>query len=94
MDASELLQQAQRGSGGQSTADTGLLLGMSMWGLMASLLFSGAGFIYFKYGKSTGNMPAMVCGIILMVYPYFVTNTIAMVAAGAVLLLLPKLINR
>ena len=48
--------------------------------LALSLLFSGAGFVLFSFGKKTGKMPHLVAGLALMCCPYFITNIIAMAA--------------
>jgi hypothetical protein len=94
MDTADIMQRLQRGSGQQPQAETGVFMGLSMWGILASLLSAGIGFAYFKYGRTTNNTPMVVCGVLLMAYPYFVTNTLAIVLIGAALTLLPKLINR
>jgi len=65
--------------------DTSMLL----WGL----LFGSIGMGYFLYGKKRANPVARYSGIALMVYPYFVSSTVALVAIGVVLMLLPKYIK-
>ena len=67
------------------SAAKGYLFGMSMWGLLASLLFSMAGLFYFKRGKSESDIPMLLCGVALMAYPYFVQNPIPLFAIGTVL---------
>jgi hypothetical protein len=57
--------------------------------LLLSLLIGSVGFVCFAYGKRQGRFPQMLAGIILAVYPYFVSNLMAMAAiAVAVLVLL------
>ena len=56
-----------------------------MAGLLGGFLFSGIGFIAFKYGRSRGGTRAMALGVALMVYPYFMPNTVAVYAVGAAL---------
>jgi hypothetical protein len=56
--------------------------------LLLSLLFSSIGFVFFAYGKKQSRFPHMVAGIMLMIYPYFVSNLIAMTAVGTVIIAL------
>lgn len=58
-----------------------------------SLLFSSIGLGYFIYGKRQRHPVALVCGVGLMVFPYFVSNTLLLVVAGGLLLGLPYFIN-
>lgn len=74
--------QAAQGVAGNQPANDSLLFGMSVWGFVAGLIFSGIGFIYFRYGKSSGDWKAMLAGIALLVYPYFVQNTAYIIVAG------------
>ena len=55
--------------------------------IIASVIFGSIGLAAFIYGKKQMNFKALVIGIILMVYPYFVANTIAVYSIGAVLTL-------
>jgi hypothetical protein len=54
--------------------------------LIASIVVSGIGFVFFSYGKKMKRMPQIVLGLVLMGYPYVVTNVIAMLAIAAVLI--------
>jgi hypothetical protein len=54
--------------------------------LLLSLLFSSVGFVLFVYGKKQSRIPHMTGGVLLMVYPYFVSNLIAMAAVGVAIL--------
>jgi hypothetical protein len=56
-----------------------------LWGL----LFGSLGLGFFVYGKKQKAVIPMVCGIGLMVYPYFISNTYALVAIGCVLTAVP-----
>lgn len=56
-----------------------------LWGLV----FSSIGLGYFIYGKKQRSIVPLVCGIALMVYPYFVANAYALVGTGAVLAAIP-----
>ena len=41
------------------------------------------------YGKRQRAVVPLVCGVCLMIFPYFVSNTILLVAIGAALMALP-----
>lgn len=54
--------------------------------LALSFLIGGIGTVAFVYGKRQGRMPAMLAGIVLVVFPYFVSSLLAMtLIAGGVL---------
>ncbi|HXH71432.1 MAG TPA: hypothetical protein VNI58_01285 [Mariprofundaceae bacterium] len=55
------------------------------WGL----LFGSIGFGFFLYGKRQKAIVPLVCGLLLMGFPYFVSNTMALVAIGALLMAIP-----
>jgi predicted membrane protein len=65
--------------------DTGTLL----WGL----LFSSIGLGFFLYGKKQRAIVPLVCGLALMVYPYFVANNLVLVAIGVVLVVIPYFVR-
>ena len=56
-----------------------------LWGLF----FSSIGFGFFLYGRKQRAVVPVVCGIALMIYPYFIPNVIALVAIGIVLAAIP-----
>ena len=56
-----------------------------LWGL----LFSSIGLGFFIYGRKQRAVVPAVCGIALMVYPYFVPNTWALIGIGIGLAALP-----
>jgi len=56
-----------------------------LWGL----LFSSIGLGFFLYGKKQRAVVPLVCGLALMIYPYFIPNVFAMVAVGVVLAAVP-----
>ena len=60
-----------------------------LWGL----LFSSIGLGFFIYGKKQRNVVPLVCGIALMVYPYFISNTLALVAIGVALVCVPYFVR-
>ncbi len=51
--------------------------------LIASMLFGSVGFVAFMYGKRQMLPKTMVLGVLLMVYPYFISNTVAVYLIGA-----------
>jgi hypothetical protein len=55
------------------------------WGL----LFGSVGFGYFLYGKKQAAVVPLVCGIALMIFPYFVSNALILVVVGIALAALP-----
>lgn len=59
------------------------------WGL----LFGSIGLGFFLYGKKQRSPIPMVCGLALMIYPYFIGNTLLLVAIGVVLMAIPYFIR-
>jgi hypothetical protein len=53
--------------------------------LLASLVPSSIGLVAFMYGKRQGRVPHIAVGLVLMVYPYFVSNIPLMFAIAGVL---------
>lgn len=62
---------------------------MSSTAMLWSVLFGSIGMGYFVYGKKQGNTVTLVVGLGLMVFPYFVTNILATVLVGVLLLAVP-----
>ncbi len=58
---------------------------MNAANLFASIIFGSIGFGAFLYGKKQASAKLMIIGILLMVYPYFVSNRIALYAIGFLL---------
>jgi hypothetical protein len=56
-----------------------------LWGL----LFGSIGLGFAIYGRKQRTVVPLVCGLGLMIYPYFVSNTIVLVAIGIVLIAIP-----
>jgi hypothetical protein len=56
--------------------------------LITSLLVSGVGFVLFEYGRRMRRTPQIAVGLVLLIFPYFVTNVFAMLGIAAVLLVL------
>ena len=58
-----------------------------LWGVV----FGAVGIAYFVYGKKQAMFVPLFCGIGLMVFPYFTSNTVLLVIVGLMLSVLPYL---
>ncbi len=61
--------------------------------LLWSLLFSSIGLGFFIYGKKQKAVIPLFCGLGLMIYPYFISNTLLLVAIGIALMVLPYFVR-
>jgi hypothetical protein len=61
-----------------------------LWGL----LFSSIGVGFALYGKRQRSVVPLLCGVALMIYPYFVPNATALVAIGVALCAVPYFFRR
>ena len=53
--------------------------------ITAYLIFGAVGLIAFMYGKKNSAWRAMGIGLVLMIYPYFVSGTLALYLVGGIL---------
>jgi hypothetical protein len=53
------------------------------------LLFGSIGLGFFIYGKKQRAVVPLVCGIVLILFPYFVSNVILLVGIGVLLAAIP-----
>jgi len=60
------------------------MFNLSAANLIGGLVFGSIGFIAFIYGKRMNLWKPMFLGIALMIYPYFISNDIALIAIGAI----------
>lgn len=60
-----------------------------LWGV----LFSSIGLGFFIYGKRQKAPVPLVCGLALMVYPYFVSGVGVLVAVGIALVAIPYFVR-
>lgn len=60
-----------------------------LWGL----LFGSIGLGFFVYGKKQRALVPLLCGLVLMIFPYFVSNAILLVAIGVTLVALPYFVR-
>jgi hypothetical protein len=61
--------------------------------LLLSVLFSSLGMGYFIYGRRQKRGAALLSGVGLMVYPFFVHGALVMVAVGVGLCALPRFMD-
>lgn len=61
--------------------------------LLLGVLFSSIGLGYFIYGKKQKVIVPLVCGLILMIFPYFVEATALLLTLGTALSILPYFIR-
>lgn len=54
-----------------------------------SFLFGSIGFGFFIYGKRQQAVVPLICGLILMIFPYFISNAILLTAIGVALTIIP-----
>lgn len=67
--------------------------GLNAWGLLWGLLFGSCGLAFFVYGKKRKAAVPLVCGLLLMVFPYFIANTLLLVVIGIVLMVVPYFVR-
>ena len=60
-----------------------------MEGLLVGFIAGVFGMAYFVYGKKQTKASAMIAGVLLCVYPYFIESVLWQVLVGAALLALP-----
>jgi len=61
--------------------------------IVAGILFGAIGFGYFLYGKKQRKRVPLLCGIVLMIYPYFLTNHIALALIGVAISVIPYFVR-
>ncbi|MDB5970810.1 MAG: hypothetical protein JWQ90_3260 [Hydrocarboniphaga sp.] len=66
---------------------------MNQANLLWGVLFGSVGLGFFLYGKKQGKLVPLVCGLLLMAYPYFIANTWLLVAIGIALVAAPYFIR-
>jgi len=66
---------------------------MSSSVLLWGVVFGSVGLGYFVYGKKQGAVVPLVCGALLMVFPYFVRSTVWLVVSGLALAAVPYFIR-
>jgi len=61
--------------------------------LLLGVLFGSVGLGYFLYGKKQRAVVPLVCGLALMVVPYFISSTALLVMVGAMLSGIPYFVR-
>jgi len=60
-----------------------------LWGL----LFGSIGLGFFVYGRRQKMIVPLACGVALMIFPYFVSNTMLVVVLGVALIATPYFVR-
>lgn len=66
---------------------------MQTTALLLSVIFSSIGLGYFIYGKKQQQSVPLICGLALMIYPYFIDSAALMSAIGILLIAVPRFIR-
>jgi hypothetical protein len=66
---------------------------MNTASLLWSLVFGSVGLGFFIYGKKQQALIPLLCGLALMIFPYFVFNTLVLVIIGVALIALPYFVR-
>ena len=66
---------------------------MNTFLLLLGVLFGSVGLGYFLYGKKQRAVVPLVCGLALMVVPYFISSTALLVMVGAMLSGIPYFVR-
>lgn len=61
--------------------------------LLLGLVFSAIGAGFFLYGRKQTRPVPLLCGLALIVYPYFISNNALLVAIGVVLMAIPYFVR-
>ena len=61
--------------------------------LLLGVLFSSIGLGYFIYGKKQKVIVPFICGLILMIFPYFIESNWLIIIVGTLISLIPYFIR-
>jgi hypothetical protein len=61
--------------------------------LLLGVLFSSIGFGYFWYGRKQRAPVPLVCGLVLMVVPYFIPRAMALFVIGGLVCIVPWVVR-
>ena len=61
--------------------------------LLLGLVFSAIGAGFFMYGRKQQRPVPLLCGLVLMVYPYFISNNGLLIAIGVALIAIPYFVR-
>jgi len=62
---------------------------VSMAALLWGVVFGSVGLSFFVYGKKQHAVVPLVCGVGLMILPYFVSNLVLLIGIGVAFIALP-----
>ncbi|MFL6203574.1 MAG: hypothetical protein ACJ76J_30775 [Thermoanaerobaculia bacterium] len=57
------------------------------------MIFGSIGLGFFVYGKKQQAIVPLLCGLALMIFPYFVSNVIVLVVVGVALMAIPYFVR-
>lgn len=57
--------------------------------LLVSLLFGAIGGVYLAYARRVHEVDFLVCGVVLILYPYFLSNILLIVIIGTAIAMIP-----
>ena len=66
---------------------------MNEYWLLWGMLFGSIGLGFFVYGRKQRRVVPLVCGLVLMFFPYFVSNIVLLVIIGIVLMAVPYFVR-
>ena len=66
---------------------------MNTSSLLLGLLFSSIGLGFFIYGRRQKVAMPLLCGLALMVYPYFISSNALLIAIGVALMAIPYFVR-
>jgi len=61
--------------------------------LLLGVIFSSIGLGYFLYGKKQKVIVPWICGLVLMIFPYFIENSSILITMGMLLSIAPYFIR-
>ncbi len=61
--------------------------------LFLGVLFGSIGLGFFIYGRKQRKVVPLLCGLVLMIVPYFIPDNLLLFLAGAVLVAIPYFIR-
>lgn len=71
-------------TGAHDDLDHGADLTIASVGLAINIFVSAIGSAYLLYGKRQYDVPFLVSGFILLIYPYFISNALVLIVIGLV----------
>jgi len=60
-----------------------------VWGM----LFGSIGVGFFIYGKKQQKIVPLITGLLLLIFPYFISNIYLLISTGAILIALPYFVR-